>query len=106
MGRENRKADVRARIGLEDLEGRALQSTLVGGDAASGTLIQPTAASASAYQTTVWGRSEEGLGTLEDEDGLSKIELGSATVDGEFLTVKGESAPIEVLSGKATPILF
>jgi len=105
MARENRKAELRARIGLEGLEGRDLPSSLVGG-AAAGALIQLEAATASAYQTTVWDRSDEGLSPLPEEDGFSRIKVESATVEGEFLTVKVESAPIEILSGKATPILF
>jgi hypothetical protein len=75
MARGDRKAELRARIGVEGLEGRNLQSALVGGAAASGTLIRPTAASAAAYHTTVWGRSDGGLGTLTDEDGFAKAKF-------------------------------
>ena len=106
MAREDRRADLRARIGLEGLEGRDLPSTLVGGAAASGPLIRPPAASASAYHTTVWGRSGAGLGTHEDQDGFGRIKIVSATVNGEIATVNGESAAVVDESGKATPILF
>jgi hypothetical protein len=99
MAREDRKADLRARIGLEDLEGRALQSALVGGAAAVGTLIPPTAASASAYHTTVWGGSGEGLDALKVDNDFGKVKI-------DFITINGESATIVDAFGKATPILF
>ena len=80
MARGDRKAERRARIGVEGLEGRNLQSALVGGAAASGTLIRRTAASASAYHTTVWGRSDGGLCTLTDEDGFAKAKFNEFKV--------------------------
>src|SRR5262245_16740584 len=83
MARGERKADQRARIGLERLEGRNLQSALAGGAAASAPLVRPTTAIASAYHTTVWGGSVEQIGP-----------------------VKGGSATIVHTSLKATPILF
>jgi hypothetical protein len=106
MARGDGKTDQRAKIGVEGLEGRDLPSSLVAGAAASAPLIRPPAASASAYHTTVWGRTGEGLGTLEDEDGFGRIKVGSATAEGEFLTIKGESALSEGESRKSTPILF
>jgi hypothetical protein len=80
MARGDRKAELRARIGVEGLEGRNLQSALVGGAAASGTLIRPTAASASAYHTTVWGRSGGGLGALAGDDGFAKAKFNEFKV--------------------------
>jgi hypothetical protein len=80
MPRGESKAERRARIGVEGLEGRNLQTALVGGAAASGTLIRPTAASASAYHTTVWGRSGGGLGTLTDEGGFAKAKFNESKV--------------------------
>jgi hypothetical protein len=95
MARGDRRADLRARIGLEDLEGRNLQSALVGGAAASASLIRPTAASASAYHTTVWGGSAEKIGPVTGD---------SAAVEGEFAATDEELAP--TVDRKATPILF
>ena len=135
MAREGRKAALRARLGLEALEGRDLQSSLGGGVAASAPLIRPPAASASAYHTTVWGRSDQAFGTPEVSGGFHKVKIDfatikvglaepagtrigtvatgdgsamimvrSATVQSEFATIKGESAPIE--DGKGSPILM
>jgi len=92
-----RQSDHRARIGLEPLEARNLQSALAVGAAASAPLILPPAETASAYQTTVWDRSDVGTGTAAEEDGFAKIKLGSDTLG-------GESSQIE--RGKATPILM
>src|SRR3954447_26509697 len=78
MARGDRKAALRARIGLEGLEGRNLQSSLVGGAAVSAPLLRPTAASAATYDTTVWGRPDVGLGTAAEEDGFAQIKGDSA----------------------------
>jgi hypothetical protein len=85
---DRRKADRQARIGLEDLEGRNLQSTLVGGAASSAPLIRPAATGAPAYDTTVWGRTDEGLAALKVQDGFSTIKGEFATIKGEFVTLK------------------
>ena len=80
MAREGRKAALRARLGLEALEGRDLQSSLGGGVAASAPLIRPPAASASAYHTTVWGRSDQAFGSLEVSGGFHKVKIDFATI--------------------------
>src|SRR5438105_14515713 len=93
MARGERKADRRARIGLEGLEGRNLQSALVGGAAASARLIRPTAASASAYHTTVWGRSDGGLGTLADDDGFAMLKMEGVEDEGFAMLKVGLAEP-------------
>jgi hypothetical protein len=55
---DRRQSDQRARIGLEPLEARNLQSALVGGGAASAHLIQPPSSSTAAYYTSVTSESD------------------------------------------------
>jgi len=83
-----RRSNQRARIGLEPLEARNLQSALAG----------VAAESASAYQTTVWDASDVGPGTAVDVDGFAKIKIDFATDGGDSST--------DACGTKASPILF
>jgi hypothetical protein len=55
---ERPQSDQRARIGLEPLEARNLQSALVGGGAASAPLIQPPSSNNGAYCASVKSESD------------------------------------------------
>jgi hypothetical protein len=85
-----KKTDRRARIGLEDLEGRNLQSALA---ADTGALVRPT--EAPAYHTTVWEGSAEDLAQKKLDPPHIKIDTGDA-----FASIKGESGFASVKLGE------